>query len=140
MRDLYELYNSYGVCSVSGGSWRFGRYALSGRRIAAAAFLASGSSGIPCRFGRVMRDSLASCKRPERSGSGRVGGSDCGRFVRSVGGESTQAAHVDGRGPRSGSDCRGGLAPQPADSGVNGSASFVAEVNGTHIADADTRR
>ena len=82
--DSYNSKTLFGVCSVFGGSWRFGRYALSGRRIPSGGFCASGGMGIPCGFGRGIRDSLALCKRPTSMDVGRgavriVGGS----FVRS---------------------------------------------------------
>ncbi len=96
-------------CRLFGGLWRIGRHALSGRRIRPVGFCASGGSRVRCGFGRLILDSPASCKRPERNGSGRGGGSDCRRFVRSVVGQSTQAARIDGCGPQCGSDCQGGL-------------------------------
>jgi hypothetical protein len=44
---------------IRGGSWRFGRYALRASRIRPSGFCAWGGMGVPCGFGRLIRDSPA---------------------------------------------------------------------------------
>jgi len=76
-----------------------------------------------------MRDSPASCKRPAPGGTGRGGGSDCGRFVRSVVGQSTKAGPRLVARARGGSDCRGGLI------GLDGKADGILRELGQNASD-----